>query len=387
MITDRSNLKISYLESHQKRGVAGATYWLTPEAHRDDKLQLIALHYNYLHENGYTKLLINHRKSYELFTDPLSSYTKKGEHTVNGTNLKINHFQDFGILKMHFLVESKIESIESSDVCDHSRNTNSIATVLSIPIYDKLEVNPFLRYDFVEDITSNISKALGAIFHIKNNIQLEYQYSTGLRYPTFNDMYWNLGGNSDLKPELSQNHSLKFRWKLNKMEFLYLQVNDRYVEDLIKWRVGEDYWFSDNISESRHSSITFGLNTTLSNSPLQFSVNGTFQKAIDLELDKLLLNVPRFVFSTGITYSTPKMKIFFSEHLRNKTQYRYYFEEDNFLPDYFLFNTAIEYNLSIFNISITALFAVENIFNKMNESISGYPEPGRTLKVGLTYTL
>ncbi|MFC1527213.1 TonB-dependent receptor [Candidatus Neomarinimicrobiota bacterium] len=65
----------------------------------------------------------------------------------------------------------------------------------------------------------------------------------------------------------------------------------------------------------------------------------------------------------------------------------YDYPYDELLPSYIQTNATIQYQLPIFGNQLLLWLDINNILDKQFESISGYPEPGRTIRLGLKYIL
>ena len=218
-LSEKSNLRMMLIESQQERGVAGSIDWASPEARRDDNLQLSALTYNQLHTNGYSKVQLSYRRSLENYNDPNPWWPIKSEHDVRGTALKIQHHRNiWNDITGTFLYEGKLEKLESTDVGDRQRKTNSIASIITIPIWDNFNIIPALRLDRAGSNRLQPTVDLRLTYLNLRGIEIEYHYGTGFRYPTFNDLYWQPGGNPDLEPEKSRYQIMKYKLFLDRSE-------------------------------------------------------------------------------------------------------------------------------------------------------------------------
>lgn len=392
-LSEKSNLNALLLESQQKRGVAGSTVWPSPEARRDDNLQLAAITYNQLHASGYSKVQLSYRRSLENYNPwwPIES-----EHDVLGTTLKIQHHRNtWNNITGTFLYEGKLEKLESTDVGDRQRKTNSIASVITIPFWDNFNIIPALRFDRIGSEKLHPIGDVKLSYNPFNGIDVEYNYGTGFRNPTFNDLYWPQSGNPDLKPEDSRYQSLKFKLSSinNPWGNIYFNITDRHTNNLIQWAPiseGSFIWQPQNIASSRRTNFTVGNQFNLDNLPLQIALHATYQKTKDIELDKPLLYAPKFIGYAGINYAIDALNIAISAHYTGKRIASYpnfSNPDDTLLPAYIQTNAAIQYQLPIFGNQFSLMINVNNILDKQFESISGYPEPGRAIKFGLKYRL
>lgn len=392
-LSEKSNLSAMLLESQQKRGVAGSLDWASPEARRDDNLQLGALTYNQLHTNGYSKVQLSYRRSLENYNDPNPWWPIKSEHDVRGTALKIQHHRNIlNDITGTFLYEGKLEKLESTDVGDRQRKTNSIASIITIPIWDNFNIIPALRLDRAGSNRLQPTVDLRLTYLNLRGIEIEYHYGTGFRYPTFNDLYWQPGGNPDLDPEKSRYQIIKYKLYLNDnyLNNIYFNIGDRYTNDLIQWvPIDESFyiWQPQNIASSRRTNFTIGSQINLENLPLQIALHATYQKTKDIDLDKPLLYAPEFIGYAGVVYSSSVIQISLNAHYTGERISSYGFPDDVLLPSYIQTNAAFQYQLPILGNQLSVSLAVNNILDKQFETISGYPEPGRTIRLGLKYML
>lgn len=397
-LSDKSNLSMILLDSQQERGVSGSTNWASPEARRDDNLQLAALTYNQLHTSGYSKVQLSYRRSLENYDDPNPWWPIKSEHDVRGTALKIQHHRNiFNDITGTFLYEGKLEKLKSTDVGNRERNTNSIASIVTIPVWNKINFIPALRLDRVGSDRLQPTVDVRLTYNNLRGSEIEYHYGTGFRYPTFNDLYWPednyIRGNPDLKPEDSRYQSLKFKLNSisNPLNNIYFNIADRHTNDLIQWGLISDDFFAilqpQNIANSRRTNFTVGSQINLENLPLQIALHATYQKTKDIDLDKALLYAPEVIGYAGISYDIKALNIAFSAHYTGERISSYGLPDDTLLPSYIQTNATFQYKLPILGNQLSVLFAVNNLLDKQFETISGYPEPGRTIRLGLKYML
>jgi len=395
-LSDKSNLSALFLESQQERGVAGSINWASPEARRNDNLQLAAFTYNQLHKSGYSKIQLSHRRSFEHYADQGSWVPIDSEHYVQGTALKIQHHRYIcKNITGTFLYEGKLERLESTDVGTHERNTNSFASVISIPILSNFTILPALRFDRIGNEKLHPTEEVKFSYSIFNGTEAEYHYGTGFRNPTFNDLYWPQSGNPDLKPEDSKYQSFKLKLisVSNPISNIYFNITDRQTTDLIQWApISEEsfVWQPQNIASSRRTNFTIGSQFEIENTPFQIAMHVTYQETKDIDLDKPLLYAPEFIGFVGINCTMNLLNLALSAHYTGKRIAAYpYFSnpDDTMLPSYVQTNAIFQYQLPISENQLSITLNISNVLDKQFESISGYPEPGRNIRIGVQYIL
>jgi len=388
----KSNLSVLLLGSQQERGVAGSTDWITPKTRRNDDLQIGSLTFNQLHENGYSKMQFSYRKSLEKYDDPNPWWPIESKHDIRGVAFRIQHHRNiWNNITTTFLYEGKLEKLESTDVGDRERKTNSIASVVNIPIWNYINIIPALRFDRAESNQIQPTVDLRLTYNNLKGSKIEYHYGTGFRYPTFNDLYWQPGGNPNLDPEKSWYQTIKYKLFLDdSYSNIYLNIGERYTDDLIQWvPIDESFyiWQPQNITSSRRTNITIGSQYNLERLPLQIAIHTTYQKTKDTDSDKPLLYAPELIGYAELAYSSSSIQISLNTHYTGERVSSYGYPDDELLSSYIITNAAIQYQIPIFGNQISILLDINNILDKQFETINGYPEPGRAAKIGIKYML
>ncbi len=392
-LSNISNISAMAMESHQERGVAGSISWPTGLARRNDKLQLGNISYNHLNKSGYTKVQLSYRKSIENYNDTNPFWPISSKHTVFGNSLKIHHNQIvWKNITANFLYDGKLEKIESTDVGDHKRFTQSLATEISIPLFNHIRFISAFRIDKIVDSDIHPTSDLRIAYKGLKNMEFEYNIGTGFRNPTFNDLYWQPGGNIDLKPENSWNQSIKYKlyFKNNYSNNIYLNISDKHTDDLIQWvPIDETFfvWQPQNIACSRRTNITVGSQLTFAKLPMQIAWHTTYQKTNDIDLNKPLLYAPEVIGFINISYNFHAINVGVQAHYTGKRLAEYGFSDDISLPGYWYTSAILQYKTKLFGNLLSFIVDATNLLDKQYMSINGYPEPGRILNLSIKYIL
>jgi outer membrane cobalamin receptor len=124
---------------------------------------------------------------------------------------------------------------------------------------------PSLRYDYFSDSKiSNLSARLGLNYNVlgKGFIYLKSNIGNNFRAPTFNELYWNPGGNKNLLQEKSFSIDLGFIMNYNFIfsnifEFNYIYNN---ITNKIVWIPNPTgFWSPDNIGNTEIKNLNFEL--------------------------------------------------------------------------------------------------------------------------------
>ncbi len=243
---------------------------------------------------------------------------------------------------------------------------------------ERLILNGGLRYNDDNRAGSIVCPAAGLVWHIFDTTSFRTSVNKGFRAPQLNELKFFGSSNPDLKPERSWNYEWGLNQKLSdnlNLDFVYFILQ---ADEFIAVRSGK----FQNIDE-----VDFrGIETALEYLPsenLSLRLSFTHQDSEEYtqgrpenELDLLFLyKMDKFTFSaTG-------------QYVDN------YFAADNeqeAIPNFFLVNTKLLYNISS---ALEAYLEINNLFNvehKLYVDLAGsaagvYTQPGRTFSLGLTY--
>lgn len=240
-----------------------------------------------------------------------------------------------------------------------------------------------------ERIEYNLSSRLGASsaysipvifagdvkYALSSSVDIRAAASNNYRLPTFNDLYWEPGGNPDLKPEtsFSTEAGLDGRYKFLKAGLGFFWIKSK---DLIQWRPGaNDIWSPVNVRSSRN----YGFEVYLSGAhswprqKLSYRLQYDFTKAIDDDLDKQLIYVPEHRASASVAYSWRGWQVDWRWQALGKV----YTTTSNSqsLDPYQLSDLSLAKSLGRTGLSFTA--GVRNLFDQAYQVVAFRPMPGR----------
>ncbi len=198
------------------------------------------------------------------------------------------------------------------------------------------------------------------------------------RLPTFNDLYWNPGGNPNLKPEYSTSYETSINYKGNntffKATLFYIQS-----KDLIKWRPQSGMlWSPVNINRAANYGFEFSISKSINK--LYLKANYNYIKATNLDLDKQITYVPKHQVRFLTRFTLDKFNI----AMNNSYTSSVFITTSNTqkLKGYLL--TDFNFNYKIHK-DITLSLAVNNAFDMHYMAYADRPMPGRNFKIKLIY--
>jgi iron complex outermembrane receptor protein len=206
-----------------------------------------------------------------------------------------------------------------------------------------------------------------------------------------NDLYWQPGGNPDLKPEFGISTDVFSGLKSNKKNTsFYLKINifAQQITDWILWQPTEfHYWTAMNIkqvfSRGFDAKISFFHKGKISykiitNYALTKSTSQKTYYENDASINKQLIYTPIhtatadiFIFTKNFDFSVSY--IFTGKQFTNTANYDLFT-----LPAYSLVNTSVTKNYKFAKKqTISISLYINNVFNKNYQAILFRPMPGR----------
>jgi iron complex outermembrane receptor protein len=270
-----------------------------------------------------------------------------------------------------------------SSFADGERNTLSAVLLLKHQATKTLSYGLNLRQEFLNDFENPFLFSIDGKLQVNPWYALKLNGSKNYRVPTFNDLYWNAGGNIDLHPETSLQAEVG-----NVVTFKNFQIDTSafYVKskDLIQWRPNQNgIWTPLNVSKviNYGVEITTSYQRSIGDNNVEISGNYAYTKAIDSEKKKQLIYVPFHKATGQLSYGYKSLAVSFQSLFTG----RVFTTSDNkgTVDSYTVSNLGAEYTLNTNGSPITLGVKVDNFFNKFYENVDSRPMPGRNLKTFL----
>ena len=315
----------------------------------------------------------------------------------NNVNIKLYLNNNFTITNN---VNVKYESAEADGYNEnHTRFNNSWLFGLNKKI-KRIDIDFFNRLIMVGKELEPIAPTLGVRYKILTKEFLYIKANTGINYnyPTFNDLFWNPGGNENLKPEEAQMSEIGFNFIKNSAKTtINTEITGFYseVKDWIIWQPTEfGYWSPNNLKKVENKGIESTITTSSIISKLTIknrisyafteSTNKKSGNTQDNSLNKKLIYVPfhKFNYTLNLYY-----KSFTLNYNYNYTGERFTTSDNNwYLPANFISNIYIAKQFKLNQkTKAVATFKVNNILNQDYQSIAWRAIPGRNYSFSLSF--
>ncbi|KAB2665013.1 TonB-dependent receptor [Brucella tritici] len=278
-------------------------------------------------------------------------------------------------------VEAYREEINTTVAYDEtSRDLAAVFGQYSLE-YEALRVDGGVRYDHNSQFGDVATYNLGASYEILPDLVLRSSYATGFRAPTFNDLYYPMSGNPDLKPEKSGSYELGLNWRIGAGTTLDMAFYDTRLKQGISWREDEQthFWLPVNVDRAHITGFEATLDHRFND---QWGVKGIvdFKRPIDEDTGNDLPYRERFKGAAEVNF-TPIEKLDLTARLIYGGSRYADAANSKKLGDYVTADFVALYSIDK---QSQLKFSVENIFDKDYQTSSGYIAPGRTINLGLT---
>jgi len=275
-----------------------------------------------------------------------------------------------------------------------TRNTTSVFTEINYTPWEKLKTSLVLREDLIDGKFLPLVPAVGVDLtpFQKLNLGLNLNLSRNYKYPTLNDLFWNLYGNPDLRPET--NYSIEIGSVFNflsKSKKFYIELNltgyYSWIYDMITWSPvdgNSNLWKPENIDEILARGIESGINIKWEIVKFKFKFDNnysfcksTYEKAsseYDNKIGKQLIYIPVNTLNSTLTLERWKFYLIYNFSFTGER----FTGKDNLtvMPGYSLSNIIFGKNLSLNNFILSLQLQVNNLFNLDYQSVASRPMPG-----------
>ena len=302
------------------------------------------------------------------------------------------------------LVEGRlVESVVStgSTTGGKTRNILSFYTAIDGKIYNDLDLRMTLRNDIVDDKSVGFFPTATLTYRTPfvKGLSFNAGYSHNYRNPTLNDLYWNPGGNENLKGENGKTVDLDINYLYENLNFnLDLRTGFYYskVKDWIQWvPTNYRYWMPKNVSDVLARGAEFHIKANYRYALWNFTISGNYvyshttdesEYAQQYDSDgKQLIYIPKHHANAfaEVRWKTWNLNYTFEFTGKRTTS----MNDDDFfaydLPYYTLHHISLGKQLN----KIRLEFKINNLLNTDYQTVLWRAMPGRSYEVYLEFKL
>jgi vitamin B12 transporter len=284
-----------------------------------------------------------------------------------------------------------------------TRNTVGAYAELMYTFNKHVKTQLVLREDYLDFQFMPFIPSLGLEYKPFNkvNFYVTANASRNYRYPTLDDLYWNVWGNPDLKPELDNGleTGINFNYpSVNGRFFIETSVAAYYTRmfDMIEWspvQGNSSIWKPQNVKEVLARGLECSMNVKLKIGPVVITsannytyCHSTYEKpgsVMDQSPGKQLMYVPLNMFNGTLSLDFYKFKIGYNFTYLDKR----YTSSDNqyFMPGYSLSNIIFGKTIDLKNFVLSLQVKINNLFNIDYQSVKNWPMPGRNYSLTVRF--
>ena len=350
--------------------------------------------------NGFNRNLLEYEGNFGRFTTNLKTayiFENYQYFADNSTNQYTYGKTESLITKVDFGY-TLFKSTQVNGILDYNRTNgygtgfgNHVREISSASLLVKQDFSAYwknefgIRKEFTNNYESPVLFSLGSSYQFNKLYNLKLNVSRNFRIPTFNDLYWETGGNPDLKPESSYQAEIGnvFTFKNISLTqtFYYIKIND-----LLQWVPGKNgIWTPQNKDKVN----SYGAETLLSWKKQfgknNFNANASYAYTVseDDATGNQLFFVPYNKVTSSVSYSRNRITAYYQFLYNGFVYTRADNNPDEIINDYTVSNLGIDYAFKFLN-SFKLGFQVLNIFNENYESLENRPMPGRNFNMYIT---
>jgi vitamin B12 transporter len=337
-------------------------------------------------------VLIYEDKSAKIYSKSNSYLIDNLVNTNYYLNNKVNIINNLNI---------RFETAESGGYSNIKQRTQGSWMTGAIFSLGRIQLNVFNRFIALNNVFNPFAPSVGGKIQLLAKEQLYLKANAGINYhyPSLNDLYWNPGGNPNLKPEKAEMTEAGFSYTKNiKNSELNLDVVGfyNYVSNWIIWLPTEfSYWSPTNLKEVENKGVeaTFSLSSTINKLILKHNANYAYTAStniktnneLDNSIDKQLIYVPfhKFNYTLGATYKNTSIYYNYSY-----TGLRFISTDNNwYMPAYFIHNASISQQIKLKKVNLTASFKANNLLNQDYQAMAYRAMPGRNFLFSISIAL
>ncbi|MEO8739207.1 MAG: TonB-dependent receptor [Casimicrobiaceae bacterium] len=187
-----------------------------------------------------------------------------------------------------------------------ARNTNAVVGVYQLQ-YGPNTLQANLRRDDSSQYGGHTSGALAYGYTIMTGLRASASYGTGFKAPTFNDLYFPMFSNPDLKPETARNVEVALRYSTSQVNAGVVAYRNR-VSDLIVFGCDADFNCApQNVAKATLEGITLELLGIFGDTTVKGSAD--FARPYDAATGNLLPRRARRYGSLGVTQAIGALQV------------------------------------------------------------------------------
>ena len=289
-------------------------------------------------------------------------------------------------ITINTLLDVTQSDVKGSDLLTETRTIGTGSILWKHKLSNKLDYELGIRQEVTNTYESPLLFLAGTSFALTDFYTIKANLSKNFRIPTFNDLYWQGSGNTDLNPEHSLQGEIgnELNYKNSKLVVTGFLIQ---LEDMIRWAPNSNgLWQPENTQSVTNYGLEaqFETKKSIEKHLFSFSTSYGYTVSENNETEKQLTYVPNHKANANLAYNYKSFTTYYQWMYTGEV----FTSSDNFykLDDYALSNFGIDYNFGKKKIYLLG-FQVLNVTNEKYQNVISRPMPGRNFKLYLTLNL
>jgi vitamin B12 transporter len=286
-------------------------------------------------------------------------------------------------IKLNTILDYTQNDGEGTDINIKKRETGSGSLLMKHVLGNKLQYEVGIRKEVTKMYQSPVLFSFGTTFDASKFYTLKINASRNFRMPTFNDLYWQGSGNTNLKPETSYqaevNNELRYKNATLTLTGYYIKLTN-----MLRWVPTGSLWEPENVDKvnSYGAESTFKWHAQVGAG--QIDVTGTYTYTISRKegQEEQLIYVPLHKATAAVAYS----------YRRASAYYRCLFNGSVFttsdnsagIPSFSVSTLGAQYHIECLK-GLDIGVEVLNLFNEEYQNVAARPMPGRNYNMYLNF--
>ena len=310
---------------------------------------------------------------------------RKDEFASSGDVKSVIAKYDFSIqllakAKLNAIIDYSHNSGTGSGIIQNTRESIGASVLWKHDLSEKLGYEIGLRKESASDFESPLLFSAGTYYDLFSFYRIKINASKNYRIPTFNDLYWQQGGNPNLKAENALQAELINVLSAGPITFTATGYITK-VKDMIRWLpTNESFWSPFNTDRvniiGAEAAVDYSKN--FGNHSFNFRGGYSYTESKDVKTNRQLFYVPYHKLTGGADYGYKKFSAYYQFMFTGMVFTTSDENPQNAISDYNLSNIGIDYNFSQKNTFKIGL-KLNNAWNEKYNSLDQRPMPGRNL--------
>lgn len=394
----RINLFVWYQEN--ERHIPPTLLQQLSKAKQQDASLKVSSEWKHTAYNRSTFIRMAYLYDNQQYNDSLSSI-----YAVNTTGAFISEAERIYSLKQHSFnvgLNNTYVTAKASNFPEHTEQ-NRLAAFASYKYADKKQRfngTASIRQELLSSNSCPLTYSAGLSYVHSKYMTTRCTFSRVFRLPTLNDLYWQPGGNTELKPEQGYSTdagvSIKAMQTVSRELLFEPSVYSRTMENWIIWLPGKGGWWSP---QNMMHVWSRGIETRMEykqkigqvrgflqvQTSYVLSTNTSSELLHDESINKQLIYVPMYSGSAkiGVTY-----KLFYLSYAQQYVGYTYTSTDNSeYISPFTLGNIYASFGSKRKDNQLTIYAQINNLWNATYQVVANRPMPLRHFLLGLKYNL